>query len=339
MTATNQAWLDLVDEPILAPELPICDPHHHLWDFRPGDTIEPRYLMDDILADVGCGHNVVSTVFIECGTMFDASRSSDLAVVGETEFVNGIAAMSASGLYGTCRIAAGIVGTAYLSTGDEVANVLDSQIAAGNGRFRGIRQAASWDASPAVGNHRTEPPPDLYSEPKFREGFAHLAPRNLTFEGWCYLPQIRSLARLARDFPDTTIILDHFGGPIGIGPYEGKRAEVFSEWEAAIAELAQCPNVMAKLGGLGMPVMGFGWHEREMPPTSVEFLEPTRPYFEHMIECFGVERCMFQSNFPVDKVSVSYKVLWNAFKQLTAQYSDAERASLFHDTASRVYSL
>jgi len=339
MTATNQAWLDLVDEPILAPELPICDPHHHLWDFRPGETIEPRYLMDDILADVGCGHNVVSTVFIECGTMFDASRPSDLAVVGETEFVNGIAAMSASGLYGTCRIAAGIVGTAYLSMGDEVANVLDRQIAAGNGRFRGIRQAASWDASPVVGNHRTEPPPDLYSEPKFREGFAHLAPRNLTFEGWCYHPQIRSLARLARDFPDTTIILDHFGGPIGIGPYAGKRAEVFTEWEAAIAELAQCPNVMAKLGGLGMPVMGFGWHEREMPPTSVEFLEPTRPYFEHMIECFGVERCMFQSNFPVDKVSVSYKVLWNAFKRLTAEYSQAERASLFHDTASRVYSL
>ena len=339
MVATNQTWLDRVDEAILDPELPICDPHHHLWDFRPGGTVESRYLMDDILADVGCGHNVVSTVFIECGTLFDASKSKALAVGGETEFVNGIAAMSASGLYGQCRIAAGIVGTAYLSEGDSVAQVLDRQIAAGNGRFRGIRQAASWDASPAVENHRTNPPADLYSEEKFREGFAHLGPRNLTFEGWCYHTQIRSLARLARDFPDTTIILDHFGGPIGVGPYAGKRDEVFSQWKASIEVLSQSPNVMAKLGGLGMPVMGFGWHERETPPTSSEFLEPTRPYFEYMLECFGVERCMFQSNFPVDKVSVSYKVLWNAFKRLSAGFTDDERASLFHDTAARVYGL
>jgi len=333
---TNQVWLELVEEEILEPDLPICDPHHHLWDHRKG-TVEPRYLLDELLADVNSGHNIVSTVFIECGTMFKADGPEHMKPIGETEFVNGIAAMSASGNYGDCRIAAGIIGTAYLWLGDPVAEVLDAQIVAGGGRFRGLRQGASWDPSSKVPNHRTEPARDMYSNPRFREGFKHLAARNLTFEGWCYHPQIPALTDLARAFPDTTIILDHFGGPIGIGPYKGREEETFESWKASVTELAKCSNVMAKLGGLAMPVNGYAWDRRESPPGSVEFMDAQRRYFDLTLELFGVERCMFESNFPVDKVSVSYAVMWNAFKRYVADYSAQEKQQLFHDTATRVY--
>jgi len=166
-----------------------------------------------------------------------------------------------------------------------------------------------------------------------------LAPRNLSFEVWCCHPQIPDATDLARAFPDTVMVLNHFGGPIGIGPYAGKGTQVFEDWKAMMDELASCPNVFAKLGGLNMEVNGYGWHEREIPPTSDELIEATRRYFDHTIELFGVERCMFESNFPVDKVSCSYTVVWNAFKKLTQDYSAAERAALFHDTAARVYRL
>ena len=341
--ATNDEWLARTDEPVLEPDLPICDPHHHLWDFRgkvsPAAAVAPRYLLDEILEDLANGHNVVSTVFIECGAMYRAGGPEALSPVGETEFVAGIAAMSESGLYGRPRVAAGIVGSAPLGIGDRMAEVLDHHIAAGGGRFRGIRQGASWDASPEVRNNRTEPGPDLFLDSRFRAGFRHLASRGLSFEGWCYHPQIPTLTDLARVFPDTTIILDHFGGPLGIGPYAGRADEVFADWRSAIGPLAECPNVYAKLGGIAMDINGFGWHEREVPPTSEELMEATRRYYEHTIEIFGVERCMFESNFPVDKLSTSYNVLWNSFKRLTEDYSKDERAFLFHDTAARVYRL
>ena len=342
--ATNDDWLARADEPVLEPDLPICDPHHHLWDFRgkavlAAARVAPRYLLDEILEDLASGHNVVSTVFIECGAMYRAGGPEALRPVGETEFVAGIAAMSESGLYGTSRIAAGIVGSAPLGIGDRMAEVLDHHLAAGGGRFRGIRQGASWDASPEVRNNRTEPGPDLFLDSRFRAGFRHLAPRELSFEGWCYHPQIPTVTDLARAFPDTTIILDHFGGPLGIGPYEGRADEVFADWRRAIGPLAECPNVHAKLGGIAMDINGFGWHERDVPPTSEELMEATRRYYEHTIEVFGVERCMFESNFPVDKLSCSYRVLWNSFKRLTEGYSEDERAFLFHDTAARVYRL
>jgi predicted TIM-barrel fold metal-dependent hydrolase len=338
LQATNADWLALTVEDPLEPDLRICDPHHHLWDFQTA-RVAPRYLLDEILEDVQSGHNVVSTVFIECGAMFKANGPEALRPVGETEFVNGIAAMSASGLYGPVRVAAGIVGTANLRLGDAVAAVLDAQIVAGGGRFRGIRLGATWDASDVVPNHRTNPPQGVFLRPDFRAGFAHLAPRQLTFEAWCYHHQIPEVTALARAFPDTTIILDHFGGPIGIGPYAGKTDEVYAQWRAHIAELATCDNVVAKLGGINMEVNGFGWHAKLRPPTSQELLDATRPYYEYTLEQFGVERCMFESNFPVDKASCSYTVLWNAFKRLTAGYSAAEKARLFHDTAARVYRL
>ncbi len=334
----NHDWLALTVEEALEPELPICDPHHHLWDLQTARAT-PRYLLDEILADVGTGHNVVSTVFIECGAMFKRGGPEALQPVGETEFVNGIAAMSASGLYGKTRVAAGIVGTAPLRLGDAVAAVLDAQIAAGGGRFRGIRLGASWDPDERVPDHRTKPGPGLLLRDDFRAGFARLAPRGLTFEAWCYHRQIPDVTALARAFPGTTIILNHFGGPLGIGPYAGKAQEVYAEWRTFISELATCPNVVVKLGGINMEVNGFGWHERPRPPGSQELADATRRYYEVTIEKFGVDRCMFESNFPVDKASCSYTVLWNSFKRLTSGYSAAERAKLFHDTAARVYRL
>jgi predicted TIM-barrel fold metal-dependent hydrolase len=336
--STNHDWLGQAEEVALEPGLPICDPHHHLWDRQPG-RVAPRYLLDEILEDVGGGHNVVSTVFIECGAMFVPDGPEALRPLGETQFVNGIAAMSASGLYGPTRVAAGIVGTADLRLGDAVAEVLDAQIAAGGGRFRGIRRAAAWDADPEVPAHRTRPGPGLFLREDFRAGFKHLAPRQLTFEAWCYHRQIPDVTALARAFPDTTIVLDHFGGPLGVGVYAGRADEVYAQWRPAITELATCPNVVVKLGGINMEMNGFGWHERAKPPGSQELMDATRRYYEYTIEKFGADRCMFESNFPVDKASCSYTVLWNSFKRLTAGASDAEKARLFHDTAARVYRL
>jgi predicted TIM-barrel fold metal-dependent hydrolase len=335
---TNHEWLALSVEQPIDPDLPICDPHHHLWD-KSKMRVAQRYLLDEILEDVNAGHNVVSTVFIECGAMLKADTPEPLRPIGETEFVNGIAAMSASGLYGPSRIAAGIIGTADLRLGDSVAAVLDAQIAAGGGRFRGIRRAAAWNADPAAPAHRTNPGPGLFLREEFRAGFAHLAPRQLSFEAWCYHPQIPEVTSLARAFPDTTIVLDHFGGPIGVGSYAGKAGEIFAQWRNSISELATCPNVVAKLGGINMEVNGFGWNERPRPPSSAELAEATRRYYEFTIEKFGVDRSLFESNFPVDKVSCSYTVLWNSFKRLTSSYSPTEKAKLFHDTAARVYRL
>jgi L-fuconolactonase len=320
-------------EDVLEPALAICDPHHHLWD-HPGH----RYLLDELLADTGSGHDVRSTVFVECLSMYRAAGPVALRPVGETEFVNGIAAMSASGRYAPTRVAAGIVAFADLTLGEQAGAVLDAHMAA-SPRLRGIRHAAGWDASEAVRNSHTNPPRGLLGDARFRRGFAELARRGLTFDAWCYHPQLPELADLARAFPDTTIVLDHFGGPLGIGPYRDRRAEIFAWWRTALRAVADCPNVVGKLGGLVMPLNGFGFHKRSAPPTSVELAEATRDWYRHAIDCFGVERCMFESNFPVDRVSASYRVLWNSFKRIAAGFSASEKAALFHDTAVRVYGL
>ena len=259
-----------------------------------------------------------------------------LKTVGETEFVNGIAAMSASGGYGTTRACAAIVGYADLNLGPAVGDVLDAHTAASS-RFRGIRHAAGWDASDDVRNSHTAPGKGMLADARFRTGLKELGKRGMTFDGWLYHPQIPELTDLARAFPDQPIIFDHFGGPLGIGRYADKRAEIFEYWKGAVAELAECPNVVAKLGGLVMAINGFGFHKRERPATSDELVAATRDYHLHMIDCFGVDRCMFESNFPVDRVSCSYNVLWNSFKRLAAGFSTSEKAALFHDTAVRVY--
>ena len=338
--ATNDDWLALAQEDTLEPDLPICDSHHHLWDNR-SDLVEPRYLLDEILTDLNSGHNIISTVFVQCGAMHKADGPEAMRVVGETEFVNGIAAMSASGAYGPTRIAAGIVGQVDLNLGDAVAPVLEAHLQAGGGRFRGMRHSVAWDPSGTAPGPRSQAVthPHLYLDAGYRIGFAQLGHYGMSFEGWCYHHQIPELTDLARAFPDTTIILNHFGGPLGVGSYADKRDEILSQWRQDITELATCENVMAKLGGINMKRNGFGWHKREQPPTSQELMEATRPYYEHAIEQFGVDRCLFESNYPVDKVRCSYNVLWNSFKRLTAQYSADEKAKLFHDTAARVYRL
>lgn len=336
--AKNQEWLDQVQEMAIEPDLPICDPHHHLWEtYARPNTIQPRYLLDEIVADVSSGHKIVSTVFIECGAMFRADGPENFRCVGETEFVNGIAAMSASGNYGPSRIAAAIVGTCDLRIGDAAADVLDAQIAAGNGRFRGIRRGAFWHPSADVPNHRTQPPEGLLLREDFRRGFKHLGPRKLSFEVWCSHLQIPEAVSLARAFPDTVIVLDHFGGPVGIGPQRGRPDEVFADWKKNIDEIATCPNVHVKLGGLNMEVNGYEWHERPKPPTSLKLADATRRYFDYAIEKFGPSRAMFESNFPVDKLSCSYTVLWNSFKILAKDFSADEKAALFRGTAERVY--
>ncbi len=336
--ATNDEWLAIIEEETLEPDLPICDPHHHLWEFR-HDRVEPRYLMDEFQKDLGSGHKIVSTVFIECRAMYRNFGPEALRFIGETEFVNGVAAMSASGLYGPTKVASGIVGSAELMMGAATGETLDAHIAAGGGRFRGIRRSATWDPDPNVRNSRTDATPELLADPKFREGFAELDSRNLTFEAWVYHHQIPEVTDLARAFPGVTIILDHLGGPLGVETYRGKRDDCFEQWTADITELSRCENVMAKIGGINMDINGFFWHENPKPPTSQELNEATRKWYEHTIEQFGVNRCMFESNFPVDKQSCSYNVLWNSFKRLAADYSNEEKAALFHDTATRVYDL
>ena len=336
--ATNDEWLAIIEEETLEPDLPICDPHHHLWEFR-HDRVEPRYLMDEFQKDLGSGHNIVSTVFIECRAMYRNFGPEALRFIGETEFVNGVAAMSASGLYGPTKVASGIVGSAELMMGAATGETLDAHIAAGGGRFRGIRRSATWDPDPNVRNSRTDAMPELLADPKFREGFAELDSRNLTFEAWVYHHQIPEVTDLARAFPGVTIILDHLGGPLGVETYRGKRDDCFEQWTADITELSRCENVMAKIGGINMDINGFFWHENPKPPTSQKLNEATRKWYEHTIEQFGVNRCMFESNFPVDKQSCSYNVLWNSFKRLAADYSIDEKAALFHDTATRVYNL
>jgi L-fuconolactonase len=330
----DPAWLALRREEIIEPGLEIVDPHHHLWD-RPGH----RFLLSELLADANSGHNITQTVFIESGSMYRADGPVEMKPVGETEFVNGTAAMSASGQYGPTRLCRGIVGHADLRLGDGVARVLEAQITAGDGRFRGIRHSVTWDTSDVLAKARTNPPKGQMFDSTWRAGFARLAPLNLTFEAWLYHPQLLDLADLARAFPQTTIILNHVGGPVGIGPYKDKKAETFAQWKAGITEVGKSQNVVVKLGGLGMRFGMFDFHAREKPPSSTDLETAYRPYIETCIATFGTDRSMFESNFPPDEASSSYPILWNAFKRLAAGYSASERAMLFSGTAKRVYRL
>ena len=323
-----------MDEAILEPDLAICDPHHHLWDF-PASV----YLLPELLADLTSGHKVESTVFVECGSFYRAAGAEPMRFVGETEFVNGVAAMAASGRYGPILACEGIVGRADLTDGSAVAAALESHVRAGNGRFKGIRHAGAYDTSPDIRRGHTAPPPGLYGLAAFREGFAELGKLGLSFEAWQYHPQLGEVAALADAFPDTAILLNHVGGPLGIGPYADRRAEVFEVWKADIVDLAKRPNVWVKLGGLGMPICGFGFHRRDPKPGSAELAQAWRPYLETCIEAFGPARAMFESNFPVDRASCDYATLWNALKRVAAGASAAEKAALFRDNARRFYRL
>jgi L-fuconolactonase len=327
----HDAWLSLTTEDIIDPELPICDPHHHLWDFP-----DRRYLLKELFEDIGGGHNIVQTVFVESESAKKQDIIQRLEPVRETRFTHDITEQNESRQYGTTRVAAGIVGFADLRLGAEVIPVLEAHLAASD-RFCGVRQICSWDANSDI--IRSISTPELLMDTKFREGFACLKRYNLTFETFLYHPQLKEFVDLARAFPDILVILNHIGGPLGIGPYAGKREEVFREWKNDMATLADCPNAFVKLGGLGMPICGFGWSERATPPGSAEIAEVVAPYYLWCIEQFGVDRCMFESNFPVDRESYSYNILWNAFKRIGKSFSPEERAALFYNTAVKVYRL
>ncbi len=330
---TRAEWLGQNREEALRPDIPIVDPHHHLWD-RDGT----RYFPPEFLADASGGHNVVASVYVDCHTGYRQDGPAHLRSVGEVEYAAGVAAECAA-KPGSPQICAGIVGNTDLRRGEGVQEVLDAMVAAGQGRFRGIRQIGAWHADKTVKGTVANPPPGLLVDPDFRVGAKVLARNGLSYDAWVLHTQLMELYDLARLAPDLTIIMDHTGGAIGMGLYEGRRDQAFAEWRLAIQTLAAAPNVHAKVGGFGMRLWGFNFQDGAAPPTSDALAAAIRPYVETCIEAFGPGRCMFESNFPVDKGSFSYGTLWNAFKLIVSGCSDEEQHELFHGTAERAYRL
>jgi L-fuconolactonase len=331
MTTWNNEWLKLTLEDPLDPDLPICDSHHHLF-----TNPDSPYLLEDFRQDIKDGHRIVSTVYIECMSAYREEGPEEMRAVGETDYMQTIAAGSTPDKYGRTLIAAGIVGFADLTLGKAVEPVLQAHIKAGKGYFRGIRHSSYWDPDPGISSRRKSPR-GLLLDSRFHEGFAFLKKYALSYDAGVYFHQLSELAGLARAFPEVPIILAHTGAPVHIGPYAGKRQEVIDDWKHGISALAACPNVFIKLGGLGLPHCGFSWHQQTRPPGSIELAKAMSPYFLWCIEQFGVERCMFESDFPVDKAFYSYIVIWNAFKRICQDFSPSERAALLHDTAVRAY--
>jgi L-fuconolactonase len=309
-------------EPLMLPSR-ICDPHHHLWSMP-----SSHYLIDDLRTDLGTVASPISTVFVECGTHYRESGPQHLVQVGETEWVAANAG----------DVIRGIVGATDLRLGTCVEDALDAHIAAAQGRFRGIRQRATWDPNPSVRPSTPDPGEGLLLDADFRKGFEVLHSLGLSFDAWVYFMQLPDVAGLARCFPATTIILNHLGGPIMLGPYTD-RGEVLDRWRELMIDVASCPNVVLKVGGIGMPIYGMGWHKQAAPPSSEEVAEHWREPVRWCIETFGVDRCMLESNFPVDRFSMNYATLWDAFDLMTNDLSPTERDALFHDTAVRAYRL
>ena len=326
-------WLDQVREEPLDPDREIVDPHHHLWN-RNGSIYE----LDQLWSDTDAGHNVTQTVFIECRASYREDGPEHLRPVGETEYVAAIA--DASDADASKAKIAGIVAHADLRLPlDQLDEVLDAHEAASGGRFRGIRHAGAFEPQSDALAIAGRGPEGLYADPDFRRGVAHLGSRGLTYDTWNYHHQLPAFRDLAAACPGTTLMLDHFGTPLGVGQYEGKREEIYQRWTDDIAAVAECPNVVAKLGGMAMPDNGYAWHERVQPPGSDEFVETKARWYHHTIDCFGPERCMFESNFPVDRVSIGYSVLWNGLKKIAADYDEAAKAAMFSGTARRIYRL
>ena len=315
--------------------MPIIDAHHHLW-----QRGRSRYLIDEYLAEAASGHDIRASVYVECGSFYRSRADELMAPVGEVEFANGMAAMAASDSFGRTRIGAGIVGTADLTVGAEAARVLDAHMAVAPDRFRGIRLISKWDADEELNNGRYVIPRDLMRDGDFRAGFALLAPRKLSFDAMVYHPQLEDVADLARAFADTTIVLNHAGGPLaGARAYLARKEQAVANWRSGMVNLARCPNVYVKLGGLGMPYLGFGFDQLKAPASSEQLAQAWGPYIEHCIQAFGPNRCMFESNFPPDRASADFHVIWNAFKRIVSGYSADEKQALFHDTAARAYRL
>lgn len=325
-------WLTQVEEETIDPDQPVCDPHHHLWDF-PGS----RYLLEEFRKDTQSGHKIVSTVFVECATSYRRDGSDAMKPIGETEFVTALTEDAAGLDENRTAVAAGIIGFADLTLGLQLPAVLDAHESACKGRFRGIRHAMAWHASDSVNNAHSQPHQGLMEERAFIEGLKLLGDRDLIFEAWLYHDQLPQFIELAKSAPKTRIVLNHFGGPLGVGPYKDCGDVVFNAWSNALSPLSDCENVYCKMGGVNMKMSGYGWHKRTLPPTSDELVNATERYYHRAIEVFGAERCMFESNFPMDRESCSYHVLWNTFKKIASRYSFAERDNLLRSTAEGCY--
>ena len=329
----NRQWLDSSTEQAIEPEIEIVDPHHHMWNV---ETRYGLYEVDDLRADTEAGHNVVETVFIDCGSNYLEDGPEHLRPVGETIYMADRAAETERTEGATI---AAIVSHADLTLGAGAAEVLEAHVEAADGRFRGIRHAGARNEDDAVPVSRVQPPPDLYRQADFQEGARTLAAMGLSFEAWQYHPQLDMVVDLARSVPELPIIVNHLGGPIGVGRYADAWDEVMSDLRASLTLLAEADNVTLKVGGIGMTRFGARWHENEAPPTSDQLLEVWGDLLRFAIDTFGPARCMFESNFPVDGETTSYVVLWNAFKKVSVDYSQAERSDLFAGTARRVYRL
>jgi predicted TIM-barrel fold metal-dependent hydrolase len=334
-TQRHQAWLDQVQESAIEPEREIIDPHHHLWrDFGVG-----AYLLDDLWRDTGAGHNITRTVFVECGVEYRQEGPEHLRSIGETAFVADIAKQSRAGRAGQPPIAAIVAHSDLRLPPEQLEEALAGHVAAGRGLFRGIRHALACPppgASLMIEGHGAR---QLYADPDFQRGVRLLGSRGFTYDSWQYHTQLPEFLALARAAPETPMILDHLSTPLGVDRWAGKRNEVFDLWRRDLAAVAACPNVFVKLGGMAMPDNGWGWHEAARPPDSDEFAAAQAPWYLHAIDCFGPERCMFESNFPVDRFSLSYTVYWNGVKKIVADFTDAEKSALFSGTAARVYGL
>jgi len=333
----NLAWLDKIRETPIDPDYPIIDPHHHLWleslrrDFA--------YPIDELGKDATSGHNILATVYIQCVTQYRASGPEHLKTVGETEWVERCATEYTSQHPEGTDLCAGIVG--HVDFRHDPVHVDEALAAhkAASKRFRGIRQGGTWSDDNEINQGRVIPQRHLYMDANFRKGFARLEKNGLSFDAWCFHDQLPELIDLARAFADTPIVLDHFGGPLGQGRWASQRETVFQDWKKSIVELARCPNVHIKLGGTVMPMFGFHWEQRPLPPSSDDLVKATSHFFHTAIEAFSPSRCMFESNFPVDKIACAYVPLWNSFKKMAARYTEAERADLFRNTAKRFYRL
>src|SRR6201996_3281946 len=328
----NLDWLAKRREDIVDADLRIVDPHHHVWDM-PGN----RYLFNEALADFQSGHNVVATVHVQCHSMYRADGPEEMRPVGETEFVNGVAAQSASGEYGSTRVCAGIIGTTDLMLGDRVQPVLEAHLRAGGGRFRGIRPTAAWHESSDV--RALNIPPHILMHEKSRAAIKCVDELQLSLDLWVFFTQLDEVLDICRAFPNLKVVINHVGGPAGISPYANQREAVFKEWRTKIEALANCPNTVIKLGGLAMRYGGFNFNKLPVPPSSDLLVEKWGPYIDVCITSFGPQRCMFESNFPVDRGMCNYHVLWNAFKKMTRQYSPEERKFMFSKTAAETYRL
>ncbi|SEK05948.1 Predicted metal-dependent hydrolase, TIM-barrel fold [Paraburkholderia diazotrophica] len=325
------AWLASGTESALEPGMPIVDAHHHFYE-RTGWT----YLLDEYLEDARSGHNITASVYMQALTRYRKDGSEPMRPVGEIEYVVGATAPLQKG---RPQVAKGIVGYADLRRGTAVREVLEAELQAGAGRLRGVRHLVTWDADQTLVNPLSAAPQGLLLDPTYRSGVAQLGALGLSYDAWLFFPQLPELFDLAKAYPDTPFIINHCGGIVRIASYTDKRKEVFDAWSSSMRELAQLPNVYVKVGGLGMRINGFDFEKGELPPSSIELAATWKPWMHTCIETFGANRCMFESNFPVDKGSYPYSNGWNAFKRLTAQASTQEREALFRGTVTKVYHL